>query len=70
MTVSITNYDADPSGSRLSTNAIQAAIVDLLAQRHRKIHFHIRVDAASQYATNLLFFLHHLLWSKAISIEG
>ena len=28
-----------------------------LAAQHRKVHFHIRVDAASQYATNLLAFL-------------
>lgn len=39
-----------------------------LAQRHGKVHFHIRVDAASQYAVNLQAFLHRLPWAKTISI--
>ena len=32
-------------------------ILTKLNQQHRNVHFHIRVDAASQYATNLLPFL-------------
>ena len=43
-------------------------LLSKLAQHHGNIHFHIRVDAASQYATNLLAFLHHLPWSKTISV--
>jgi hypothetical protein len=43
-------------------------LLSKLAQHHGKIHFHIRVDAASQYATNLLAFLHRLPWSKTISV--
>ena len=39
-----------------------------LAQRHRKIEFHIRVDAAGQYAINLLAFLQRLPWPKTISV--
>ena len=39
-----------------------------LAQQHHEVHFHIRVDAASQYATNLLSFLHRLPWPKTISV--
>ena len=39
-----------------------------LAAQHRKVHFHIRVDAASQYATNLLAFLPRLPWPKTISV--
>lgn len=39
-----------------------------LAQQHHEVHFHIRVDAANQYATNLLAFLHRLPWPKTISV--
>ena len=39
-----------------------------LAQQHDEVHFHIRVDAANQYATNLLSFLHRLPWPKTISV--
>jgi transposase len=39
-----------------------------LAQQHDEVHFHIRVDAASQYATNLLSFLYRLPWPKTISV--
>jgi transposase len=40
----------------------------LLADKHPNVHFQIRVDAAGQYATNLLAFLHKLPWSKTISV--
>ena len=43
-------------------------VLSHLAQRHSNIHFHIRVDAASQYATNLLAFLHRFPWPKTISV--
>ncbi len=39
-----------------------------LVQRHGQVHFHIRVDAASQYAMNLLTFLQGLPWPKTISV--
>jgi transposase len=39
-----------------------------LAEKYTDIHFHIRVDAAGQYATNLLTFLHELPWPKTISV--
>ncbi len=39
-----------------------------LAQKHSNVHFQIRVDAAGQYATNLLAFLHQLPWPKTISV--
>ena len=39
-----------------------------LVQRHGQVHFHIRVDAASQYAINLLTFLQGLPWPKTISV--
>lgn len=40
----------------------------LLADKHPNVHFHIRVDAAGQYANNLLAFLHRLSWDKTISV--
>jgi len=39
-----------------------------LRQRHDKVHFHIRIDAAGQYATNLQRFLHALDVPKTISV--
>jgi transposase len=42
--------------------------LDRLAQKHKAVHFHIRVDAAGQYATNLLEFLHQLPYEKTISV--
>jgi len=39
-----------------------------LARQHPGVHFRIRVDAAGQYATNLLAFLHQLPWPKTISV--
>ena len=39
-----------------------------LAQKHGSVHFHIRIDAAGQYATNLLEFLEQLPWPKTISV--
>jgi transposase len=39
-----------------------------LADKHANVHFQIRVDAAGQYATNLLAFLHKLPWPKTVSV--
>ena len=39
-----------------------------LAKKHKRVHFHIRVDAAGQYATNLLEFLQQLPWPKTVSV--
>jgi len=39
-----------------------------LAQQHPNVHFHIRVDAAGQYAANLLVFLNQFPWPKTISV--
>jgi transposase len=43
-------------------------LLSRLVQQHHEVHFHIRVDAASQYAANLLAFLHRLPWLKTISV--
>jgi transposase len=40
----------------------------LLANKHPNVHFQIRVDAAGQYATNLVAFLHQLPWPKTVSV--
>ena len=40
----------------------------LLAEKHPSVHFQIRVDAAGQYATNLLAFLQKLPWPKTVSV--
>jgi transposase len=37
-------------------------------QRFAAVHFHIRIDAAGQYATNLEAFLHRLPFDKTISV--
>ena len=39
-----------------------------LANKHPHVHFQIHVDAAGQYATNLIAFLHQLPWPKTISV--
>jgi len=39
-----------------------------LTQRHDNIHFHIRIDAAGQYSTNLQRFLYALDFPKTISV--
>ena len=39
-----------------------------LAGRHPHVHFHIRVDAAGQYAMNLERFIRALPWDKTVSI--
>ena len=39
-----------------------------LADRHGRVHFYFRVDAAGQYAMNLESFLRTLPWDKTISI--
>jgi transposase len=39
-----------------------------LARKQPGVQFQIRVDAAGQYATNLLAFLHQLPWPKTISV--
>ena len=39
-----------------------------LAQRHPEVHFHIRIDAAGQYAANLEAFLRRLPYAKTLSV--
>jgi transposase len=39
-----------------------------LAQRHDNVHFHIRIDAAGQYSTNLQRFLYALDFPTTISV--
>jgi transposase len=39
-----------------------------LAQKHPDVHFHIRIDAAGQYAENLLQWLHQLRFPATISV--
>jgi hypothetical protein len=39
-----------------------------LTQRHDNVHFHIRIDAAGQYATNLQSFLYGLDFPQTISV--
>ena len=39
-----------------------------LVQKHADVHFRFRVDAAGQYAVNLLAFLQQLPWPKTISV--
>lgn len=41
---------------------------DKVVTRHGQVHFHIRVDAAGQYAANLLRFLHGLPYTTTISV--
>jgi transposase len=53
--------------SRLGYQQLQDAF-SKLAKKHENVHFHIRVDAAGQYATNLLEFLQRLTWPKTISV--
>jgi transposase len=45
----------------------QAALTKL-AEKHPGLHFHIRLDAAGQYAENLLQWLHRLPFSTTISV--
>jgi transposase len=40
----------------------------VLQQRHRDVHFHIRLDAAGQYAANLEAFLRALPFPKTITV--
>lgn len=42
--------------------------LDGLVKKHARVHFHIRVDAAGQYAENLLQWLHRLPYDKTISV--
>jgi transposase len=46
---------------------LQAALTKL-AEKHPGLHFHIRLDAAGQYAENLLQWLHRLPFSTTISV--
>ena len=41
-----------------------------LAHQYPGVHFRISVDAAGQYAANLLAFLHQLAWPKTVSIPA
>ena len=42
--------------------------LDKLAGRHPQLHLHIRIDAAGQYAENLLQWLHQLDLDTTISV--
>lgn len=42
--------------------------LDRLAKKHPRLHLHIHVDAAGQYAENLLQWLHGLPFEKTISV--
>jgi transposase len=44
------------------------ATLDRLARKHLSVHFHIRIDAAGQYAENFLQWVHQLPWPKTISV--
>jgi transposase len=46
---------------------LQAALTKL-SEKHPGLHFHIRLDAAGQYAENLLQWLHRLPFSTTISV--
>jgi transposase len=53
--------------SREGYNQLREAF-QLLTQRHENVHFHIRIDAAGQYAANLQRFLYALDFPKTISV--
>jgi len=53
--------------SRRGYQSLQNAL-SKLAEKQSHVHFYVRVDAAGQYATNLLDFLHRLPWPKTISV--
>jgi len=42
--------------------------LDCLARKHPRLHLHIRIDAAGQYAENLLQWLHQLPYDTTISV--
>ena len=42
--------------------------LDRLAKKHTRLHLHIRIDAAGQYAENLLQWLHQLPFDTTISV--
>ena len=44
------------------------AVLMKLAEKHPGVHFHIRLDAAGQYAENLLQWLHRLPFTTTISV--
>ena len=44
------------------------AVLDKLARKHPQLHLHIHVDAAGQYAENLLQWLHQLEFQTTISV--
>jgi transposase len=63
-------FAADPFGfseSREGYEQVSCAL-QKLAEKHDNVHFHIRVDAAGQYAANLISFLHDLPFEKTISV--
>ncbi len=43
-------------------------VLGQLASKHAHVHFHIHVDAAGQYASNLLKFLGGLSWPTTLSV--
>src|SRR5947209_5418550 len=44
------------------------AALEQLEQRHGHVHFHIRIDAAGQYAANLERFVRSLSFEKTFSV--
>ena len=63
--------DLQPAGAELSFSesaqgyAMLRQRLEQIGQRHGAVHFVIRLDAAGQYADNLLHFLHGLSASLA-----
>src|SRR5277367_4441660 len=53
--------------SRVGYKALQERL-EQLHQRHPQVHFHVRIDAAGQYATNLEHFLRGLDLPMTLSI--
>jgi transposase len=53
--------------SRQGYQQLEATLVRLAGQ-HGGVHFHFCVDAAGQYAANLLRYLHQLPYEKTISV--
>lgn len=72
--VTFLNADLQPAAAPLQITETRAGYDRLLAtlkkleQRHAAAHFHIRLDAAGQYAANLETFLHALPFEKTVSI--
>jgi transposase len=72
--VSFLRPDLQPAAQPLTVTENRAgyqALRDRLEQlrrRHPQVHFHVRIDAAGQYAANLEQFLRDLDWPMTISV--